>query len=214
MDLLSSILQTNTEISFKEPGKLYFGLYPIKLVFDFEFVDYRCRPKDFVSVAKAYLNTSKLNYSVGRVRKESNLVTVFVADADVAQQLLTHIDLAFNISSVDTYLTAMEFPLTQARQDHLLNDGLFRGKNFKFRYKITIVDGMMRRHVNAVNELLKSVADDSDNFSLSIGVTHQLTRYTYLYNNYYYCNDLGHTVWIQLVDPKFIKKIQSIMNEP
>jgi hypothetical protein len=167
-----------------------------------------------VSVAKAYLNTSELNYSVGRVRKESNLVAVFVTNADVAWQLLTHIDLAFNISSVDTYLTAMEFPLTQARQDHLLNDGLFRGKNFKFQYKITIVDGMMRRHADAVNELLKSEAEDSDNFSFTTGVKHQLTRYNYLYNNYYYCNDLGHTVWIQLVDPKFIKKIQLIMTEP
>jgi hypothetical protein len=213
MDLLLSILQTNTEISFKETTRLYFGQFSIKLVFDFEFVDPQCRLGAFVSVLKSYLNSPGSKPGSGRVRKEGSVVTVFLTDADIARKLITHVDLAFNISSVDTYLTAIEFPTTQERQDHLFNDGIFRGKNFKYLYKVTIVDGIMKRHAAAVHELLKAVDEDSDNFSLTIGVQHQLTRYSYLYKNYYYCNDLGHITWIRLLDPKFIKKIQTVMNE-
>jgi hypothetical protein len=213
MDLLSSILQTNSEISFKEITRLYFGQFPVKLVFDFELNPTTFSQRHFINVAKSYLNSAGVAPAQGRVRQDGYLVTVFIESTSTAQQLIDHVDLVCNNSSVDLFLVAMEFPLSQQRQDHLRNDGVVRNKNFKYRYKVIITNGLSRNHQAAINELMKSIAEDLENFHISRGVRNQLGRTYYFYDNHYYCNDLGHITWIQLLDPKFIKKIQPVMNE-
>jgi hypothetical protein len=213
MDLLSSILQTNPEISFKEATRLYFGQFPVKLVFNFELNLTTFRQRRFINVVKAHLNSTETAPARGRVRQDGYLVTVFIESTSTARQLIDHVDLVFNNSSVDLALVAMEFPLTQQRQDHLFADGVVRSKNFKYRFKVIITNGLSRNHQAAINELMKSIAEDLENFYVSRGVRNQLGRTYYFYDNHYYCNDLGHITWIRLLDPKFIKKIQPVINE-
>ena len=205
MDLLSSILQNNPQIKFKEPDRLYYNQFSTKLVF----VD-----KDSSYYNARHWSLGAFNDPV-RVRHEGHTFAIFVNDRASAERLIDHVNKNCRLwrpdYSIEQYLTAVEFPLTSAREQHLADGKIFRNKNFKYQYRVAITDGLMKQHKAAVKELLKSIDEDQENFRCNNGMLHRLRAFSYLYNNYYYCNDLGHITWISLLDPKFIKKIQSVV---
>jgi hypothetical protein len=207
MDLLSSILQNNPQIKFKEPDRLYYNQFSTKLV--------------FVDKDSSYYNAR--HWLPGafkdpvRFRQEGHTFTIFVNDQASAERLIDHVNKNCRLMrpdySIEQYLIAVEFPLTSAREQHLADGKIFRNKNFKYQYRVAIADGLVKQHKSAVKELLKSIDEDQENFRCNNGMLHRLRAFSYLYNNYYYCNDLGHITWIRLLDPNFIKKIQSVVQK-
>jgi len=220
MDLLSSILQNNPQIKFKEPDRLYYNQFLTKLVF----VD-----KDSSYYNTRYFVTGQQNYWARhnwspvafkdpfRFRQEGGTFAIFVKDQASAERLIDHVNKNCQLIkpdySIEQYLIAVEFPLTSAHEQHLADGKIFRNKNFKYQYRVAITDGLMKRHKAAVKELLKSIDEDQENFRCNNGMLHRLRAFSYLYNNYYYCNDLGHITWLKLLDPDFIKKIQTIVQK-
>lgn len=207
MDLLSSILQNNPQIKFKEPDRLYYNQFLTKLV--------------FVDKDSSYYNTRHwlpvaFKDSI-RFRHEGHTFAIFVKDQASAERLIDQVNKNFRLMrpdySIEQYLIAVEFPLTSAREQQLADGKIFRNKNFKYQYRVAIADGLMKRHKEAVKELLKSIDEDQENFRCNNGMLHRLRTFSYLYNNYYYCNDLGHITWLKLLDPDFIKKIQTIVQK-
>jgi len=207
MDLLSSILQNNPQIKFKEPDRLYYNQFSTKLVF----VD-----KDSSYYNTRYWSPVALKDPV-RFRHEGHTFAIFVKDQASAERLIDHVNKNCRLMrpdySIEQYLIAVEFPLTSEREQHLADGKIFRNKNFKYQYRVAIIDGLMKRHKEAVKELLKSIDEDQENFRCNTGMLHRLRAFNYLYNNFYYCNDLGHITWIRLLDPDFIKKIQTIVQK-
>ena len=205
MDLLSSILQNNPKIKFKEPDRLYYNQFSTKLV--------------FVDKDSSYYNTRHCSPVAFkdpiRFRHEGHTFAIFVKDQASAERLIDHVNKNCRPMrpdySIEQYLIAVEFPLTSAHEQHLADGKIFRNKNFKYQYRVAIVDGLVKQHKSAVKELLKSIDEDQENFRCNNGMLHRLRAFSYLYNNHYYCNDLGHITWIRLLDPKFIKKIQSVV---
>jgi hypothetical protein len=207
MDLLSSILQNNPQIKFKEPDRLYYNQFSTKLVF----VD-----KDSSYYNARHWSLGAFNDPV-RFRQEGSTFAIFVNDQASAERFIGHVNKNCRLwrpdYSIEQYLIAVEFPLTSAHEQHLADGKIFRNKNFKYQYRVVITDGLMKRHTAAVKELLKSIDEDQENFRCNNGMLHRLRAFSYLYNNYYYCNDLGHITWLKLLDPDFIKKIQTIVQK-
>ena len=207
MDLLTSILQNNPQIKFKEPDRLYYNQFSTKLV--------------FVDKDSSYYNTRHWSpvalKDPVRFRHEGHTFAIFVKDQASAERLIDQVNKNCRLMrpdySIEQYLIAVEFPLTSAREQHLADGKIFRNKNFKYQYRVAIADGLMKRHKAAVKELLKSIDEDQENFRCNNGMLHRLRAFSYLYNNYYYCNDLGHITWLKLLDPDFIKKIQTIVQK-
>jgi len=220
MDLLSSILQNNPQIKFKEPDRLYYNQFSTKLVFvDKDSCYYNTR--HFVTGQQSYWirhNRSPVAFKDPfRFRQEGDTFAIFVNDRASAERLIDHVNKNCRLIkpdySIEQYLTAVEFPLTSTHEQHLADGKIFRNKNFKYQYRVAIADGLMKQHKAAVKELLKSIDEDQENFRCNNGMLHRLRAFSYLYNNYYYCNDLGHITWIRLLDPNFIKKIQSVVQK-
>jgi hypothetical protein len=199
MASLSSILLNNPEINFKESDRLYYNQFPIKISFR-------------SSVTVKHFNEPY------KTRRNGSGVTIFVLSHDAADRIIDHLNKYYSSFSqgqarVESIIVGLEFPITKEREIQLSNDKIFRNKNFKYQYRVAITDGLLRHHTPAVKELLKSIAEDRHNFQCNNGMLHRLRAFNYLYNNYYYCNDLGHITWIRLLDPSFIKKIQEVVKE-
>jgi hypothetical protein len=152
-----------------------------------------------------------------RIRRNNELFSIFVSSTGAGERIIDHINKYYKFlnanADIEQYLTAVEFPLTDTREQQLADGKIFRNKNFKYQYRVAITDGLMKRHKPAVKELLKSIDEDQENFRCNNGMLHRLRAFSYLYNNYYYCNDLGHITWIRLLDPDFIKKIQPVVQK-
>ena len=199
MASLLSILQNNPKIAFKETDKLYYNQFPIKISF------------------RSSVTVKNFNEPY-KTRRNGSSVTIFVLSLDAGNRIIDHLNQYYRSFRhdvcVESIIKALEFPITKEREIHLSNDKIFRSKNFKYQYRVAITDGLMRYHTPAVKELLKSIDEDQENFQCNNGMLHRLRAFNYLYNNFYYCNDLGHITWLRLLDPDFIKKIQEVVRKP
>lgn len=217
MASLSLILQNNPRIKFKEPDRLYYNQFLIKLVFADKNLSYSTIRHIVTGLPNPWLQSkwSPIEFKeLVKFRREGDTFAIFVNDRASAERLIDHVNKycdRLNNTGIEDLLVAIEFPLTSAREQHLADGKIFRNKNFKYQYRVAITDGLMKRHKSAVKELLKSIDEDQENFQCNNGMLHRLRAFSYLYNNYYYCNDLGHITWLRLLDPKFIKKIQSVV---
>jgi hypothetical protein len=219
MASLSLILQNNPQISFKEPDRLYYNQFLTKLVFSDKNFSYSTIRHIVTGLPNPWLQSkwSPIEFKeLVKFRREGHTFAIFVNDRASAERLIDHVNKycdRLNNTGIEDLLVAVEFPLTSAREQHLADGKIFRSKNFKYQYRVAITDGLMKRHKAAVKELLKSIDEDQENFQCNNGMLHRLRAFSYLYNNYYYCNDLGHITWLKLLDPDFIKKIQTIVQK-
>ena len=222
MASLLSILRNNPHIIFTESKKLYYGQFVVKLIFH--------NGVDIYSVTRNVINCEdswqhpritipivQFNEPV-RIRREGDWFSLFLTSVASADRAIAHINRYVKSihpeNSIEQHLRAVEFPLSTEREQQLNSDKIFRRKGFKFKYRVAVTDGLMKRHQPAVKEFLKAVDEDSSNFQFNNGMLYRLDNYSYLYNNFYYCNDLGHITWLRLLDPDFIKKIQEVVTEP
>jgi hypothetical protein len=219
MASLSLILQNNPRIKFKEPDRLYYNQFLIKLVFADKNLSYSTIRHIVTGLPNPWLQSkwSPIEFKeLVKFRREGDTFAIFVNDRASAERLIDHVNKycdRLNNTGIEDLLVAIEFPLTSAREQHLADGKIFRNKNFKYQYRVAITDGLMKRHKSAVKELLKSIDEDQENFQCNNGMLHRLRAFSYLYNNYYYCNDLGHITWLKLLDPDFIKKIQTVVQK-